>query len=136
LRPEDFASYKRLVGALEQRLGASRRWRGLAHADAYRDLEIVCAPFDTMENGPLDLLTQAFRHLCGYLRGNWRRVRHDDDELLAAIAAGQIHAAHIVAQPPGKFAQHIVAGIVAMGVVDVLEAVDVGDQQRQVACRG
>ncbi len=56
-------------------------------------------------------------------------IGHDDHEFLAAIAAGQIDAAHIGRNPAGEFAQHLVADVVAMGVVDRLEEVDVHDQE-------
>ena len=39
------------------------------------------------------------------------RVRHHHHELLAAKAAGKVDAAHILAQPPREFAQHLIAAM-------------------------
>ena len=43
---------------------------------------------------------------------------HHDDEFLATIAAGEIDAADRFADPHREFPQHVVAGIVAVVIVD------------------
>src|SRR5437016_1237109 len=71
---------------------------------------------------------QPFRH-----NGPNRKIgfRHHDDEFLAAVAAGQVDAADRLAYPERKLAQHLIASIVAMRVVDRLEIINVQDQQSQ-----
>ena len=56
-----------------------------------------------------------------------------DDELLAAEPADQVGLADLLAHLGGQRPQHGVAGEVAVGVVDHLEVVDVGEQQRRAA---
>ena len=55
-------------------------------------------------------------------------VGHHDHEFLAAIAARQVDGADIGSQAHRELAQHLVADVVAVAVVDLLEVVDV-DQQ-------
>ena len=66
-----------------------------------------------------------------------RAALHQDDELVAAEArehrAVAAEALDRVADAVGELHQHFVAGVVAEGVVDALEVVDVGEQQRQLA---
>ena len=62
-----------------------------------------------------------------------RRVRHHDDEFLAAEPADEIGAAHDAAHALGEMLQHLVAGVMAVGVVDRFEMVDVEHHQRQRA---
>src|SRR6266851_1767098 len=63
---------------------------------------------------------------------------HHDHKFLAAIAAGQIDAADRLADPDCEFAQYVVAGIMAVFVVDRFEKIDVEHHQRQrlAAARG
>ena len=69
-------------------------------------------------------------------------LRHHDDEFLAAIPAGEIDAADRLADPFREFAQHVIAGIVAVTVIDRLEIIDVQHHQfasglpRFAACFG
>ena len=58
-------------------------------------------------------------------------LRHHDDEFLAAVAARQIDATDRLADAHREFAQHVVAGVVAVAVVDRLEEVDVEHHHRQ-----
>jgi hypothetical protein len=51
-------------------------------------------------------------------------------KFLAADAGHQVHRPHAVLSAPGHRADHLVAGGMAVGVVDALEVVDV-DQQQQ-----
>ena len=66
-----------------------------------------------------------------------RAVRQDDRELLAADARDEVHRPHGVEQGPGDRTDHLVAGAVAVAVVDALEVVDVErEQQRRLAAAG
>ena len=56
--------------------------------------------------------------------------RHHDAELLAAEAADDVRAAQRAAEKIGEVAKHLVAGPVAVDVVDPLEVVDVEHQHR------
>ncbi len=81
-----------------------------------------------------DAPAQPLRH-----HGGHRHVglRHDDDELFAAVPAREIDAADRSFDAQREIAQHVVAGIVAVGVVDRLEIIDVDHQRRQrLAARG
>ncbi len=57
-------------------------------------------------------------------------LRHHDNEFLAAQAADQIDAAYVAQRTLSQFAQHVVAGEVAVAVIDLLEMVDVEHHQR------
>ena len=77
----------------------------------------------------LDLGADLFRHL---LRAEQRGVGQDGGELLTAVARRQIAgAAGGILQHLGDLAQALVAGRVAIEIVVVFEAVDVGHAQRQ-----
>ena len=52
-------------------------------------------------------------------------ARENDGQLLAAVAGGLVDLARGLAQHAGHLAQHEVALLVAVGVVDVLEVVEV-----------
>ncbi len=64
--------------------------------------------------------------------------RHDHAELLAADAADDVRAAHGVARDARDLDEHLVAGTVAVDVVDALEVVEVEheDRDRVVRARG
>lgn len=57
-------------------------------------------------------------------------VGQDHGKLLAAIAHDRVHRPHTVAQAGSDGLQYLVAGQMAMGIVDVLEVVDVEQQQQ------
>ena len=57
------------------------------------------------------------------------RRLHQDDELVAAEARDQILGAHDPAQPRADLDEHLVADVVAEGVVDVLEVVEVDERE-------
>src|SRR5205823_5631239 len=59
------------------------------------------------------------------------RSREEEDELLAAPAAGEVGLAQRAAQDARKLAQDVVACVVAVPVVDLLEVVQVGDDERE-----
>src|SRR5213596_2492176 len=60
-----------------------------------------------------------------------RRLRHHDDELFAAVPGHDVHRTRLPPQQLADLSQHGIAGDVAAGVVDGLEAVDVGEEDRQ-----
>ena len=61
----------------------------------------------------------------------------EHDELVAAEPADRVALAQDAGEPGGDAAQQLVAGGVAEGVVDVLEAVEVDEQRRRLdAVRG
>ena len=80
------------------------------------------------ERRGFDGVAQPLRHRIG--KGDIG-VGHHHHEFLAAIAAGQIDAAHIGGDAAGEFLQHLVADVMAMGVVDRLEIIDVHDHESQ-----
>ena len=112
-------------------LSSGPRQRG--DADRDRDFETARTLLDR-ERFAGDPPAQTFGH-----HGGDRHVgfRHHDDEFLAAIAAGEIDIADRLADAQRELAQHIVAGIVAVAVVDRLEIIDVEHQHRdRLAARG
>ena len=58
-----------------------------------------------------------------------RDLADEDGELVAAQAYGEVAFPDATAQPEPELRQHLVAGVVAQGVVDALEVVDVEHQQ-------
>ena len=52
-----------------------------------------------------------------------------DGEFLAAVAAGNVHLARLFGQHFGDLAEHFVADLVAVRVVEFLEEVDVHQNQ-------
>ena len=58
-------------------------------------------------------------------------LRHDQQELLAAPAQQAVGASQRRHQTPGRLAQDLIAGLMAMVVVDRLEVVEVDESQRQ-----
>ena len=63
----------------------------------------------------------------------------DDDELVAAMPADGIDAAHAAHQAPRHFLEQQIAHVVAHAVIDVLEVVEVqvqDGQHAQLAPRG
>jgi len=59
------------------------------------------------------------------------RLREEHHELFAAVTREAVRRADRALEPPGHFGQHHVAGLMAEGVVDVLEAVDVDEGHRE-----
>ena len=62
-----------------------------------------------------------------------RGVGNDDDDLLAAVARDEVDAPRQGADVLGAFPQDLVARVVAVRIVDGLEAVDVQQQHRHLA---
>ncbi len=101
--------------------GQQRRVRLQAgHADRHADPRLRAAR--QVKHGAGDAGADAF--------GNKGRavevgVDQQDDEFLAAEASQRIGAAQFRADARGHFAQHFIAALVAIGVIDQLEMVDV-----------
>ncbi len=55
----------------------------------------------------------------------------DDDEFLAAHAAGHVDVPDILADARGQFLQHLVAHVMAVGVIHRLEEIHVDGQRRK-----
>ena len=62
-------------------------------------------------------------------------VGQQHDELLAAPAAGEVAGAHAAAQRRAEGLEHLVAGLVAVAVVERLEVVEVEHDAPTAACR-
>jgi len=72
-------------------------------------------------------------NLLGHQHGVFdRRLGQDDGELLAAHAAEHVGAAQVLQAGAGQRPDHLVADGVAVGVVDILEAVDVEHDDAEV----
>ncbi len=60
-----------------------------------------------------------------------RRTGEDQHELLAAVAAHPVDLPCVVAQDLGELAQYLIAGLMAVGVVDTLEHVEIAHDARE-----
>ena len=116
-----FRFIKRLVGQLQQPLRSAAQYRSAnGHADAER--HDSASPGGGMGNTqPRHRRAQLPGHLA---RVFGRHVVHDQREFLAAIAGGKVQrAAAELPQYRADPAQHLIAGLVAIGVVVRLEVV-------------
>src|SRR5690606_8953586 len=75
-----------------------------------------------------DFSANALGNLSG---GRKLGIRHDDDELLTAIAADKVDAAKIALEAQRDFLQHLVTYGMAPGVVDRLEPIDIDQHDRK-----
>src|SRR5687768_16885157 len=57
------------------------------------------------------------------------RLGEQDGELLPAVADGEVEVADVLAEHVGEAPQHLVSGLVAVAVVDLLEVVEVGEHE-------
>ena len=80
-------------------------------------------PYDI---GGSDNLAQAFRDFQRLLKTGFGHQHH---ELLAAHATDNIDAAQRIAQDLAQFPQNGVTRLVAIGIVDVFEAIDIEHEQ-------
>ena len=121
-----FGGIQSRIGPLDQRFGIVD-FKDFGHADANRDLQ-----FDLLERkaGFGDRHADALRGASGL---GQIRDRQDESEFLAAEAGDQVHFAHRLCQDSADAAQHFVAGLMAMHVVEFLEMVDVENDQRKYA---
>ena len=75
-------------------------------------------------DGPADVLGHDYRT---FQIGDGQ----DGDEFLTAIARRQVSALYVGFERHGHEPQHLVAGLVAIGVVEILEMIDVDDHQAE-----
>ena len=112
------------VGMLDQVLHAGGVVRIDRDADAGAKREIDAAHADGLAHFRQQAERDGLRALAVGVVGDY-------DEFVAAEPGQQLVLAHRVAESAGDFGQHPVAGLMALGVVDLLEAVQVNEQQRQ-----
>ena len=62
------------------------------------------------------------------------RVRTKNNEFLTAVSGDRIARAQAVLDHAGDIAQNLVASLVAVGVVNALEVVDVDEHRSQIGC--
>ena len=122
--PHPLRLVHRDVGALQQPDRVARVLREERDADARVDVD----------GDVLDLegaLERAPQPQAGGARGRLVAGREHERELVAAEARERVVLAHRAAEPRPDLAQHLVAGVVAERVVELLEAVEVDQQQRE-----
>ena len=113
----------RPVGAPHQSLGVVAVLGSQGDAHARADLQPVLADLDRFGG-------QLVEAPCNLLRAGHRRVgAQQDGELVAAQAGDRVAVAQSVRHPAGDLAQQRIAVLVAEGVVDVLELVEVDHQE-------
>src|SRR3954452_21695145 len=118
---------ERVVGRADDR--GRRVAVGREHRDTGRERDPQLQPGD--RNGPMtDGVADA---LGGVARSLPAGLRQDDDELLAAVATDHVDLADLIADPVGDLHHHRVAHLVAVGIVDLLEQVEVEHQDGQRA---
>eukprot|EP01137_Pigoraptor_chileana_P003372 Opistho-2@43463 len=119
------------IGRAQQGLGAVAVFGVQGHADAD-------ARHDAAGRADLDRRRHGLQQLLGHALRIGRMAQRLDqhDELVAAQAAHQVVLAHGAAQALRQGAEHAVAGLVAMLVVDLLEAVGVDEEQAQAMALG
>jgi len=113
------------IGGADQRVGIAAVVGQGGHAEAGRHPQLKVGEDDGLHGGPYLLGHRPRLLLAG--------VRQQDEELLAAVAADEVALAQRRAQGRRHRGQDLVAAAVAVGVVDVLEVVQVehGGRQRQ-----
>ena len=114
---------QRAVGATEQGVQALA---GMPLAEAKADGDLQALAFDFMALFGA-LLAQFFGQVVGGLAVG---VLQQQDELLATPAAENVGLAQRAAQLLGEIVQHLVAGKVAVLVVDQLEVVERSEERR------
>ena len=119
----------RQVGVTDQVGGAHPRGRGLrGRGDPDADAQPHHPPAQV--EGPVDAGPAAVGE---GLRAGGVAVAAQHDELVPAEPADGVAGPGGAGQPRGDLPQQVVAGVVAEGVVDVLEAVDVEEEHRHRA---
>ena len=117
-----------MIGFSEQRFicGAVMREDGRARADGEGDALAGPDLHVDLRDAMLQLEALDFGGLA-------RAVREDDDELVAGIADAEVVWTERALQRQRHFTQRMIADVMAVAVVDGLEAVDVHDDQRDLA---
>jgi hypothetical protein len=77
---------------------------------------------------PLDLFSHPVGEDHGSVQHGPRQQQH---EFFAAVPAGTIDLAHFLAEDLREIAKHDIAGLVAIGVVHALEAVEIAHHARK-----
>jgi hypothetical protein len=113
------------IGILHQRLGVTAILRINTDADAGADEKLL-------SDGDWCIL-QDIEDLFGNMRDGDRcaNVLDDNQELITAQAANRIGFPHQFAQAPRHLAENAVTDLVAKGVVDVLEAIEIDKKDGQ-----
>ena len=107
------------IGRGQRLLHAAAVARDLDQADAHADVEDLVLPDEA------EIIDRA-AHVIGDLARLLQRAAHQQHaEFIAADARHGVRVAHRVAQDLGALAQHRIAGHMAAGVVDGLEAIQV-----------
>src|SRR6185295_10662841 len=114
-----------LVRGAEEAVGGDDRARGVAaHAQAGGDPELLAGAQPERAHLP--------PHAFGDGEGAGEvGLGEEDGELLAAVAGDDVGLADGLAEGGGQVAEHLVPHLVAVGLVDVLEVVEVEEEQRQ-----
>ena len=143
-RPPDRAVVARLPEHVDlvasERLGRVEGGVRIPHQHVGRE-DVTQAPRDTGGQGdrhhlPVRQLHRGPGHDPPELLGDGRGgvgvgLGQHDQELLAPVAAGRVDGADVRREECAHMAQHRVAGGMAMGVVEALEVVEVGQDDRQ-----
>jgi hypothetical protein len=113
------------IGILHQRLGVGAIIRKEADADAGADVEFL---FDSHRR-----ILQGIEDLFCDVRDGGRidDVLDDDQKFVATESANGVRFSHQSAQAPRHLAEDAIADLVAEGIVDVLEAIEVDEQDGQ-----
>ena len=114
------------IGILEQRVHVLAIIRVNADADAGSDIEFVTIEPVRQRNGFHDVLGDM---RCLLYAAN---LGQQDHEFIAPLATDGIDATDIPVQLPGDLLQQFVADAMPHRVVDILEAVEVDEQDRQL----
>ena len=115
------------VGVAQQLLGVGAVPRGQHDADAGLDVEDDAVDVEGLVQGLAEPLGDGLR------LADAVHERQQDGELVAAEARDGVAVAQDRLQPRGDLAEQLVAVGVAEGVVDLLEAVQVDEQQGDLA---
>ena len=124
IAPAGFGKVKASVGFAQQVVEGLAREACTEYADADRHADILGADVDLER---LDIAAQRLEILH---RLALAEIGHERAELLAAETRYQVLRARMARDGLGDGLQCHVAGFVAVGVVDVLEVVDVDDRRR------
>ena len=117
------------VGSLDQDLRALAVLREDRYADRRLDRERESLHLDGALEQRADALDDRLDVLVAVKLGE------QQPELVAAEARDGVRRANCVAHAPAHFDQQLVAGRVAQRVVDLLEAIEVHQRDREQACR-
>ncbi len=129
---ERLGGVHRRIGAVDDHVQLQLRPGASGNADADGGPDLLVA--GDAQRLAHDQVAQLLGDADGVLRG---RLRQDEHELLAAVASEGVTGPHGAADEARHLAQHGVAGVVPVDVVDRLEAVDVDerDAERLVVAR-